>query len=162
MRLCESCNKIIPLDCRKNKIYCSDECGNRKRANIYHLRFKYDESYKEKRKIYFKKWYKKPENKEKIFKFVYKDSKNNRKKWVERGYVYRNKEKIWNILGKFCKKCDNEADEIHHLTYDFPSRSKKGNRKQKENYLIEYCKFLEPLCKPCHCKINVKTDFTKV
>ncbi len=162
MVICQSCNQEIPLNDRKGRIYCNPKCGNRKRANIYYLKFKKDKKYRERRKNYFKNWYKKSENKEKIFKSIYKYYKNNPEKWVERGYVNRNKEKIWRILGRFCKVCGNEATEIHHKKYDFPKRSKSGSKKQKEKYLFEYCKFLEPLCKTCHCKINAKTTPTKV
>ena len=106
--------------------------------------------FKEKKKLFYKKWY--SLNKERQKKNVLRDSYKNRNKWTERGYADRNKKFIWMVIGKKCKDCGGIANEINHLKYDFPKRANYSTRYEKEEYLIEYCKFLEPLCMPCHRK----------
>ncbi len=147
-KVCIGCSKSFSTYIHQKK-YCSAKCGwsyyswNRWRTN---------EDYRKKRKEYNKQWYEK--NKKRHFENIYKHYRKNKGKWNERRYVNKNKQKVWDILGKKCKDCGEEAIEVNHLKYDFPKRSYGiiGGMKKKQEYLIEYCKFLEPLCRPCHRK----------
>ena len=104
--------------------------------------------YREYKRIESHRWYQSNKERQKIN--VLRDYHKNKKKWHERRYVYYYKDYIWSILGRVCKNCGKEANEINHLKYDFPKRTTKGTKEEKRNYLIEYCSFLEPLCMPCH------------
>ena len=69
MRLCmnENCNNQISTEDRKNKVYCSQKCGNIFRVNRWISGLKDKEEYKKKHRLWFKKWYQNPENKKKIW-----------------------------------------------------------------------------------------------
>lgn len=88
----------------------------------------------------FKEWYKL--NKPKQALNIKVDYKRNYTKWVERKFVSMNREEILKIIGNSCKICNEKPIEIHHKKYD----------NLPHNSLIEYCKFLEPLCCEHHPK----------
>jgi hypothetical protein len=157
---CRNCFKtLIPregeIHLNPKRIFCDNTCCTRYCAlKRHHLVLKKFPELTEKRNEKNRMWYKK--NKEKHKENVLKDYYKNRHKWVERSYVNRNKIMIWNILGKVCKVCGKEAQEVNHLKYDFPRRDCTLRGERHIKYIKWYCQYLEPLCMPCHRKKKPK------
>ena len=55
------------------------------------------------------------------------------KKDIERNFVLKYKIEIREILGKNCKNCGKEANEIHHTTYDIPIKKINYDKRKKYN-----------------------------
>lgn len=58
MRICKECGKEIPKKAYKNKMFCNLTCRTRFNSRNYYSSMKDDLNYKDKKKKYFKKWYK--------------------------------------------------------------------------------------------------------
>ena len=161
MRCLRCGNILLKKEGRKRinpkRKYCDSVCRSRyTRRKRYHKKEKYDIEYKEKQKGLMKNWYK--ENKERQCKNTLKNYYQNKKKWLERKYTNRNKQKILKILPNICAECGKDgATIIHHTTYDFPKRKVRKSNKEFQKYLIEYCKKLLLFCsKDCHKKYERK------
>ncbi len=142
--------ELLPGQKRLNpkRRFCNQSCRAKENALKDYFKKKSDPEWIKKKNENTRKWYQK--NKEIHKKNILKDYFKNKDKWRERGFVYQHKINIWKILGRICNKCGGEANEVNHLKYDFEPRSKRKSNKEFEKYLIMYCKFLEPLCMPCH------------
>ncbi len=96
-------------------------------------------------------------NKPERFKELMKRSyQRNKEKWKERDFIRKHRNKIIKIIGKKCKICGKPMEEIHHKIYDNLPRARNHNPTKKEfdRLLVEYCKFLIPLCKKHHLELN--------
>jgi len=146
---------------RKNAKYCSRKCAQLAYyyRNLSEKR-KYGKEYSSKnyerdglkKRAYFKKWYKK--NKEKQNKNILKYYQKHRKECRERTFVnnFNNRIQILKLLPDKCVMCGEYGIvEIHHMKYDFETKKRKPSKKEKEEYLKYYVKFLKGFCsKKCH------------
>lgn len=160
-KICENqfCEKVLKLRKGQKMLnpkrrFCDKICQTRENTNKWNYIKKFDKKHREEKNRYFRKWYKK--NKKKHQKKMLELYHKNKSVWNERGYAHYHKKSIWEIIGKVCVDCGREATEFNHIKYDFPSRKNfvKGDKRLKQ-YLVNYCKFLEPICMPCHRKRKV-------
>ncbi len=153
---CENqfCKKVLKLRPGQNKLnpkrrFCDYKCQTRELSlKVHYKNYIKNKKYTEEKKKKFREWYQK--NKEKQFENIKRNYEKNKVQWRERKYVDKHKEKIWVIIGRICKECGGEADEVNHLTYDFPARGCTVRGERLLEYIKWYCTFLEPLCMPCH------------
>ncbi len=155
---CQYCNKNIFSSNYNGRFYCSMKCNRlasyyrNHEKNKIKLRLRSRKNYTtEKSRNYYLKNKNNPFYREMVRNNLRLSYQRNKNKWNERSYVNTQKSKIWLIIGKKCL-CDKEAKHIHHQTYEFPKRSRKGTKLMRELYLKEYCKYLRPLCSKCHQK----------
>jgi len=157
MKRCRNqfCKKILEPRKGQKKInprreFCDARCQIKEGVLRYNYKNRENLEFLNKRRKTFRDWYQK--NKERQNKHVLRYYYKNKKQHLERSYVERNKVEIWKILGRVCTDCGKRAEEVNHLKYDFPERDyyRTKDAKEKAKYIKEYCRFLEPLCMPCH------------
>ncbi len=167
---CAFYKKKFECNSSQHKVkYCSNKCcdlayyyRNKEKKQKYARDYS-SKNYirdKEKRQKRFKNWYKNEENKEKQKRLVSSYYYKNKKRWKERAYTNKHREKILEFLPNNCIQCSKEEIKIiHHKTYNFKKRKMRPTQKEVLEYLKYYVKFLLPFCSiKCHREYEKKQN----
>ena len=152
---CKQCNlNFVSLD--RPRLFCSLSCQSKHASHVYYVQHKeqyltnarrWEKQNPERRKEIKKKAMAKflENNRERFNELMRIQYRKNTVRCNERKYVNLHREKIVSILGTKCS-CGAEMQELHHKKYEGLPRKN----------IVEYCKWLEPLCRDCHKKIKFK------
>jgi len=64
----------------------------------------------------------------------------------ENNFVQQHFLEIVRIIGTTCYECKHPATDVHHVSYD----------NLPHDNILEYCKYLVPLCRACHNTLRFK------
>lgn len=147
---CKGCNKILEIKEFKIRInpkrkFCDIKCKAKYNyRRLYHEKYKYEDSYKERKKKGMVDWYDK--NKDKQFENVRKNYRDNVSIWNERKFTNHHRIEILEILPKNCANCGILGiNVIHHKEYGKTPKlehhgpnAKNKNKPKLEKYCGEY------------------------
>ena len=136
---CTICgNEFEPKTIRSE--VCSRKCHDRRKLLRYPEKIKLrNKKYIEEHQDWFNKYHKNYQRRyhHRTYKHRYEENSD---RYIEKTFVKNNREALLRIIGTKCINCGKSVQELHHTSYtNLP-----------HDNLIEYSKFLKPLCRKCH------------